>query len=926
MAKRKKQKTTRDTSFNFTEKDSTITTLSSYTATKTNKNIRLLGAEDGMSVKGEKIMTHAAANKTMEDLEYKGVVVKVNAMVKNPNYRISSDGNYRIYGAPFKSVLNNRQHYNNCGVESTLNTLAMAGKINMKENLSDQKSVEKNFLKNVWNMGLVGDSGVIGKLDEPDGGTEPDDYKDILRLYDIDSEAYYVSRKCDGTQFDDINKLAYDISQGYGAVIGVCSDYLWQEQESETGKEMVDHAITIVGVVYNEDTPPAQTDEYGNITGYNRPLGFYIHDSGAWMTRYISLDEFKYVTLFQEHGMTYADYENYIDYDEELTEGKFDELYPPESYNENLRDFDSELRKYVGKKPEGIFVTITSEPIKDEMFNLNATGDKQNNTIWGNSGDNIIKGMDGKDTLYGNAGDDDIRGGKGNDIIIGNKLYQGDLEEFKEYLSDDAKSRLNGVENTTSYKYYEGMNKLHGDAGSDIIFGGDDIDLIYGGDGNDYIWAGGGRNAVYGGKGKDVILGGWDNDRILGGAGDDTIYGFGDDDTIHGGDGNDTIYGGSGNDKIETGKGTDTIFFEGTEHGIDEVTSEGGATTFKFVDEVYEYDTIEGAKISDMYFSLERDEDSKKVMNLGMTYTADMDNATDGIAFNKFFNSKTNKAKSLTLTDKTSTYKVSASNKNTAKVIASANNIFFTTYDQGTTITTSTNDDIVTMVETEDPNNRYSDSELVFDSITYTGGNDRYVSQERNTYYYVENFGKDTKLSIYDNIEALEKTRSDEQGMPVIDPDTEKPFTDEVVSTDDRLYVNTTLSNLSFFFDVSKSGGLTYPLNTLYVLDKDNLNSDIYIDIAGGESVTGCGMISIDSFFGNGEIESLYTKGNGTDYTKFQGFDTYIQNAASAVATWLSEAHDEIYYSSAFEAIASDTIKSGDFDNLIACYKLNPPV
>ena len=467
------------------------------------------------------------------------------------------------------------------------------------------------------------------------------------------------------------------------------------------------------------------------------------------------------------------------------------------------------------------------------------------------------------------------------------------------------------------------MNKIYGDAGNDIIIGGDDIDLIYGGAGNDKIYAGYGRNAVYGGKGNDIIIGGWDNDRLFGDAGNDTIYGGGDTDTIHGGDGNDIIYGGSGNDRIETGKGSDTIYFEGTEHGLDEVSSEGGATTFRFIDEKYGDEVwSKGAKISDMYFSLGKNEENADKYDLGIAYTSVEDDIKDGISFDSFYTYKKGKQKTLDIVDAGGkTYKVSASKS--AKVKASTgNNVMFSLRDMGAEITTSTNNDIVTMVETEDIFNRYSDSETVYDTITYTGGNDRYVSEERNTYYYVDNFGSTTNLSIYDNVDALEKVVVGPDGKPVKNPDGSDK-TEYVVSTDDRLYINTTLSKLDFFFDVMKDGDLEYALGDLYALDGEHINSDIYINLAKGESITNCGLISMNLFFGNGEIESLYTKGIGTDYTKFQGFGTYIETTTAAVASWLSEAHGGYTYSSAFEAVSSDTIQAGDFDSLILCYSLS---
>lgn len=930
MAKKKKvQKTTRDTSFNYSKDvaTKTISSLVSYNTSKEFKNVRLMGVEDGVSVTGQKIKDHAAANTTMSDLGYEGVVINTDD--------ITSGNNYKIYGAPFQAVLNNRQHYNNCGVESTLNNLAMAGIVKMKENLSDQKSVENSFLKAVWTLGLVQDSGVIGKLDEADGGTMPDDYRDIFRQYDIDSEAYYVSRKCDGTQYGtsdkDLNELGYKISQGYGAVLGVCSSKLWQEQKSETGDITIDHAVSIVGVVYADGVDPAELDDEGKYK--NAPTGFYIHDTGAWMTRFISLEEFKSVTLYEEHGMSWDDYQNYIDYDEEhpLTQEQFEALYDPDKYLENMRDFDSELREYLGKKPNGIMITITNEPIKSDLFNLNATGDKQDNKIWGNSGDNVIKGMDGKDTLYGNAGDDEIRGGKGDDVIIGNKLAL----SVKNYLTAEYGFLLDNVDaynDEVIDDYTTGMNMLYGDAGNDTIIGGDDIDLIYGGAGNDYIYGGNGRNAVYGGKGNDVILGGWDNDRLFGDAGNDIIYGFGDADTIHGGDGNDKIYAGSGNDIVETGKGTDIVYFEGTEHGLDEISSQGGTTTFQFIDEVYDgVKFSDGAKISDMEFQLAKNEENEKMYDLTIAYTPDIENAKDAVVFESFFNYKKGKQKTLDIVDVNSnTYKVSASKAKTVKA-STGNNVMFSLRDQGAAITTGAGNDIVTMVETEDIMNIRSESALVYDAIKYAGGIDRYMSEERNTYYSIDGgFGANTTLAIYDNMEALEKVVLGPNGDPMVKPDGTY-ITEKVVSTDDRLYTNTEKSNLNFFFDVglNEDKGFVTEFDGLFILnsmtsddaaklksianDDDNISGYIYMNGFFNEQAefTGTG------FYGNGRIETIYYN----EDTAYGDLTDDLRSIASDVASWLNTNG----YSSAFNAFKDEHIDPTDLADLIACYNLNQP-
>ncbi len=184
----------------------------SFTMTKDFKTATLLTLEDSILVTGKQI-DHAKDNRTLKDLGYD---VEINTGIED------EEKNYRIYGAPFQVTLNNKQNFNNCGVESTLNTLAMAGMIKMKDDLTGQAQVERSFLKEVWDKGLAQDDGEIAILDKLDGGTTPDDYKYILDHKDINSQSYFYTTKCDGTQYSDLNELAYKISQGYGAIVGVC--------------------------------------------------------------------------------------------------------------------------------------------------------------------------------------------------------------------------------------------------------------------------------------------------------------------------------------------------------------------------------------------------------------------------------------------------------------------------------------------------------------------------------------------------------------------------------------------------------------------------------------------------------------------------------------------------------------------------------
>lgn len=973
MAKKKETTTTRNEEFNYfvdnvTKSDSTVlaekvrhTVLSTTANTKKGvQNIKLLDMTDAVVKKGSDIYTDALHNTIMiefqtglskdlatwaavfairdgrpEDPQIGALYDQIEKLLNTAgssygkirsnmviNYSdLNNENEYDIYGAPDKVVLNNRQHYNNCGIESTLNTLAMAGIIKMNENLKDQKSVEKTFLTSVIERGLANDSGVLGTLDSPDGGTFPDDYRDILEYYGISSKAYFMSSKADYNVYKDVNEFAYKISQGHGAVLGVCSDYLWNTLKSETNQITIDHAIAITGVVYAHGVNPAETDIEGNYI--NAPIGFYIHDSGAWMTRFISLEDFLKATLYNEQGT-----------DKNAA-----------NYNKNLNSYDAKLDEYIGKEAGGFFTTITDEPIKVKTFNLDATGDKYDNMIWGNNADNVIKGMNGNDTLYGGGGNDFIRGGNGNDVIVGNNVSQTDINIFKDLVDSSAKNLLDKLQ--VSDTTLNGINDIYGDAGNDIIIGGNNSDLIYGGKGNDYIYGGDGRNAIYGEAGNDILVGGFDSDRLFGGAGNDYLYGFADDDTIDGGAGNDHIYGGGGNDRIETGKGNDTVHFEGQEHGVDMISSAAGSTTLKFED-IFGIDEsiLRGKSASDMFFTLEKEGNSKQY-NLGIVYSLkNTSEETNGIEFLNFYNTKNGKFSNVSIVDRnddlytisvSSKAKVSVANvKTDSKTVTigtqkvankDVHNILLSTNTTGTTVTTSTKNDIVALLEGG------TTISTGVDKITYTGGNDKYMSEDRNTHYVVNKFDNETSLSIYDNIIGLKKYEFDPDTFDVKEY---KNYT----SKEDKLFFSEKQDNLNLFFDVKidKTEPLVEGVNpTAYTTDKTGLyvlRGNNYAAVASGNA---SGFIYMDSFFGYDSVNNQGYKfavpttdttfyGNGLIENMYNGVDTQsdvfgstvdVIGIAEKVAGWLAD-HSSYNYYSAFDAMTKAT--GDDLTTLIACY------
>ena len=122
----------------------------------------------------------------------------------------------------------------------------------------------------------------------------------------------------------------------------------------------------------------------------------------------------------------------------------------------------------------------------------------------------------GNDTLYGQGGDDKLKGGDGNDI-------------------------------------------LYGEDGNDKLKGGNGRDTLYGGNGNDKLKGGKGNDILYGGKGNDILYGRKGDDTLYGENGNDTLYGENGDDELYGGCGRDLLIGGKGDDLLDGGPGINTL-------------------------------------------------------------------------------------------------------------------------------------------------------------------------------------------------------------------------------------------------------------------------------------------------------------------------------------------------------------------------------
>jgi Ca2+-binding RTX toxin-like protein len=123
--------------------------------------------------------------------------------------------------------------------------------------------------------------------------------------------------------------------------------------------------------------------------------------------------------------------------------------------------------------------------------------------LWGDNGDNVLRGLAGADMLEGGAGADIIEGGAGWDTA--------------RYIRSGAAVQINLATNVNT----------GGDAEGDLLYR---IEAIY---------ASAYDDTLVGGAGNDVLNGGWGNDTISGGAGNDILKGSSGEDALYGDDGAD---------------------------------------------------------------------------------------------------------------------------------------------------------------------------------------------------------------------------------------------------------------------------------------------------------------------------------------------------------------------------------------------------
>ncbi len=212
----------------------------------------------------------------------------------------------------------------------------------------------------------------------------------------------------------------------------------------------------------------------------------------------------------------------------------------------------------------------------------NLSGSLKEDILKGDNSNNIIHGDSSDDTLYTSSGNDKIFGDSGNDLFIA------DLNDGTDTLDGGS-----GSGDEVNYSHLTNKIDVTLNSDSEVVV---DID---GGD-NDSI-----KNIenISGSSVEDNLTGDLLSNHFMGNGGDDTLSGKAGDDLLEGGDGDDTFIGGSGNDTIIGGEGLhDRLDFSASLSGIGVDLSQTTKQTISLLegdDTISQIEDIVGSSLAD---------------------------------------------------------------------------------------------------------------------------------------------------------------------------------------------------------------------------------------------------------------------------------------------------------------------------------------
>lgn len=416
---------------------------------------------------------------------------------------LSKNDSYNIYGAPAKWILDKEQQYNNCGIESCLNILAIAGKYDIKDQIKDENEFTLWAITNKYTSPTTGEEdtyGVdtipFGKLNLEDGATVYEQRKELLKAKGLESgsigdyaeegNAWYSKKRVTDTTLknycDDYDKAADE----YNALIDQYNAYL-DSGETDKALDMLDDIIAaaieaqVMRKVINEYVT-SEWNDYFSAKYKEEDILNNLIDAVKAGKAVIAGGDARYL---------WPDYESDEYAGHAITllgvvtdkDGKNVGFYVQDTGNPNVGfSFVSNetLMKFITSNHTDYWngvtqMNVTLEDIKGWANKLNATGNNSDNIITGNNSDNILNGLGGNDTIYGKDGNDTLDGGNGNDLLDGG----------------------------------EGDDSLIGGNGNDTLIGGAGNDVLQGGAGNDtYVFSKtcGNDTIILGTSGKDNLI------------------------------------------------------------------------------------------------------------------------------------------------------------------------------------------------------------------------------------------------------------------------------------------------------------------------------------------------------------------------------------------------------------------------------------
>ena len=155
--------------------------------------------------------------------------------------------------------------------------------------------------------------------------------------------------------------------------------------------------------------------------------------------------------------------------------------------------------------------------IVEQLQNFeNLTGSENRDQLFGDAGNNVLKGLDGHDQLVGGGGADTLQGGDGNDLLRGgggpDVTDGGDGIDTADFSDIGSAITADLSAGTASYAGPAGtvtdslvsIENLRGSANDDSLSGDDGDNVIGGGLGGDHLIGGGGNDVL---RGDELGLG-----------------------------------------------------------------------------------------------------------------------------------------------------------------------------------------------------------------------------------------------------------------------------------------------------------------------------------------------------------------------------------------------------------------------------------